>query len=94
MVGFVFEESGGTQRFNKMTLQLCHIQFSGGSDEKRTQVEPGLFSIEALETLNQDWRNDQRGVRILIEITNQQSGPVFDGRRHEIEIHAQTGEGL
>jgi len=48
-----------------------------------------VLAVEERKSLNEEWRDDQRGVRVVIGIADDEPGAVLDRRGKEVELHAQ-----
>ena len=58
------------------------------------QVELGLLAVETLQALDQRRRDNQGDIGVAEGIANQQAGPVWQRRRHEIQVRPQAGQWL
>ena len=58
-----------------------------------SEIKIDEVTAAMLQDLNELGRNEQRGVRVMIRITNEQARPGGIRRKHEIEVEAKSREG-
>ena len=87
---FVLQKSGLAERVVKVRDEAADVELSGGADQEGSQVKFVLRAIEKAKTLDQPGRNDQRGLREMEGVANDQAGAVLHRRRHEVECRTET----
>src|SRR5262249_32005556 len=86
----IFEKTSVAERLNQVFGEFAHLEVARQAHERRAQVQLCLNSVEALETLDQQGRNDQHGVGKAVGIADEEAWVVRGRRGHEIEREAQA----
>src|SRR5208283_2936595 len=90
----VLQESRGAERFDQDSRDVADVEIAGQPYQHSSQIEIGLRPIETRERLDQQWWNNQDRIGKVAAIADQQPWVVGGGRWHEVEIQAQTWQGL
>ena len=91
---FVFEESGRAQREDDLLFDFADFQAIGQADQGGAEIELGVLPVEELQALNEHRGDDEHRVGELVGIANEEAWMLGGGRRHEVQVEAQTGQYL
>ena len=82
------------QGVDELIFDIPDLQIARDLHEHGAQIELRLLPVKAGQALDQRRRNDQNRIGVTKRVANEQPGPVFHRRWHEVEIVTQTRQRL